>query len=72
MLGLAVFIVLLIISSLAVRATASAFGRRANITPAEQIRTGLFDADQHLSSEFQRAREAMNDASGQTWRNLAG
>ncbi|GAA1508653.1 hypothetical protein [Nocardioides humi] len=39
---------------------------------AEQVRRELIAADRRLAGEYQRARRAMNDAAGQSWRNLAG
>jgi hypothetical protein len=41
-------------------------------TPSESVRTELLIADQRIASEFHRACHAMNDAAGQSWRNLAG
>jgi hypothetical protein len=32
----------------------------------------LFIADQQVAREFHQACRAMNDAAGQSWRNLAG
>lgn len=38
----------------------------------DRVRDELFVADQEIESEFHQARRAMNDAAGQSWRNLAG
>lgn len=38
----------------------------------ESIRAELLIADQRLNAEYRHARRAMNDAAGQSWRNLAG
>lgn len=45
---------------------------RAEQRRAVQIRRDLHVADLRVQSEFQRARRAMNEAAGQSWRNLAG
>lgn len=45
---------------------------RAEQRKADEIRRDLHVADLRVQSEFQRARRAMNDAAGQSWRNLAG
>ena len=45
---------------------------RAEQRKAAQLRRDLRLADLRVQSEFHRARRAMNDASGQSWRNLAG
>lgn len=45
---------------------------RAEQRKAAQLRRGLHVADLHVQSDFRRARRAMNDAAGQSWRNLAG
>ena len=37
-----------------------------------ELRRNLHVADLHVQSDFRRARRAMNDAAGQSWRNLAG
>ena len=36
------------------------------------LRTDLLIADHRIDHEFHRARRAMNDAAGQSWRNLTG
>lgn len=38
----------------------------------ESIRAELRLADQRLDAEYRQARRAMNDAVGQSWRNLTG
>lgn len=38
----------------------------------EAILAELHSADQRLDTEYRQARRAMNDAAGQSWRNLAG
>lgn len=37
-----------------------------------QLKTELLIADHRISHDFHQARRAMNDAAGQSWRNLAG
>lgn len=37
-----------------------------------ELRGRLHEADAQVSAEHRRARRAMNDAAGQSWRNLAG
>ncbi|MDV6310740.1 hypothetical protein R3Q15_02295 [Gordonia amicalis] len=36
----------------------------------EQLQRTLRDADQKVEDEFRLARRAMNEAAGQSWRNL--
>ncbi|GAB6987870.1 hypothetical protein JCM10369A_43990 [Nocardioides pyridinolyticus] len=36
------------------------------------VRRDLAIADQRVEREWRHARRAMNDAAGQSWRNLAG
>ena len=38
----------------------------------ESIHAELLLADQRVDYEYHHARRAMNDAAGQSWRNLAG
>lgn len=38
----------------------------------DALKTDLLIADQRINHEFHQARRAMNDATGQSWRNLAG
>lgn len=45
---------------------------RGDQRKAAQVRRDLHVADLHVQSDFQRARRAMNDAAGQSWRNLTG
>ena len=45
---------------------------RAQRRSEDLLRQQLHVADQRVQSEFHRARRAMNDAAGQSWRNLAG
>ena len=45
---------------------------RAEQRKAAQLRRDLHMADLRVQSEFHRARREMNDAAGQSWRNLAG
>lgn len=45
---------------------------QASRTPPESVDTEFLLADCGITSEFNRARHAMNDAAGQSWRNLAG
>lgn len=37
-----------------------------------RLRRELLQADQRIAREFGQARRSMNDAAGQSWRNLAG
>ncbi|OBK19138.1 hypothetical protein [Mycobacterium sp. 1245852.3] len=37
-----------------------------------QLKTELTIADHRINHDFHHARRAMNDAAGQSWRNLAG
>lgn len=46
--------------------------KRSEQRKADQLRRDLHVADLRVQSDFNRARRAMNDASGQSWRNLAG
>lgn len=43
----------------------------ANRSLAE-LKTELVIADHRINHDFHQARRAMNDAAGQSWRNLAG
>lgn len=43
---------------------------RRSVTDA--VRAELLSADQRVDTEYHQARRAMNDAAGQSWRNLAG
>lgn len=45
---------------------------RADRRRAIQLRRDLHLADLRVQSKFHQARRAMNDAAGQSWRNLAG
>lgn len=36
------------------------------------LKTDLLIADHRIHHEFHQARRAMNDAAGQSWRNLTG
>lgn len=38
----------------------------------DDIRSELHYADQQVAQDHRQARRAMNDAAGQSWRNLAG
>lgn len=38
----------------------------------ERLLDELYQTDRAIETEFRRARQAMNDATGQSWRNLAG
>lgn len=44
---------------------------RAQRSP-DSIRAELLIANQRLDAEYRQARRAMNDAAGQSWRNLTG
>ncbi|OUZ08151.1 hypothetical protein BHE97_14555 [Aeromicrobium sp. PE09-221] len=46
--------------------------KRTEQRRADQLRRDLRVADLRVQSDFHRARRAMNDAAGQSWRNLAG
>jgi hypothetical protein len=68
---LLVFLVLLVVCSLVAHAL-GLFRVRPHRSAADTIRSDLFVADQKVAAEHLRARRAMNDAAGQSWRNLAG
>lgn len=73
MIELFVFLGILAICSLVARiAGMLRFVGRKRRSPNGRLRQDLFIADQRIGSEFQRARRDMNDAAGQSWRNLAG
>ena len=38
----------------------------------DDVRAALLESDARLQAEHLQARRAMNDAAGQSWRNLAG
>lgn len=38
----------------------------------DAVRAALLESDSRIQAEHLRARRAMNDAAGQSWRNLAG
>lgn len=38
----------------------------------DAVRAALLEGDGRIEGEHLRARRAMNDAAGQSWRNLAG
>lgn len=64
---------LLLLGGLGAAATAVRCERqRAEQNKATEVRRNLHMADLQVQSEFHRARRAMNDAAGQSWRNLAG
>jgi hypothetical protein len=68
---LLVFLVLLVVCSLVAHAL-GLFRVRPHRSAADTIRSDLFVADQKVAAEHLRARRAMNEAAGQSWRNLAG
>lgn len=70
MIGLLVFLMLLVVCSLV--AHALGLFRVRPRRSADTIRSDLFVADQKVAAEHLRARRAMNEAAGQSWRNLAG
>lgn len=47
-------------------------GREPNAAAVDRLKTDLLLADHRIDREFHRARRAMNDATGQSWRNLTG
>lgn len=64
---------LLLISGLGAGAIAIREERiRASRRKATRLRRNLHVADLRVQSEFHQARRAMNEAAGQSWRNLAG
>lgn len=66
-------LMLLIIGGLGAAGVAARCERtRAEQRKAAQLRQDLHVADLNVQSDFHRARRAMNDAAGQSWRNLAG
>lgn len=59
--------------ALGVVATGALAARRQRHRDAEEkLRRELLRTDRRLTSEYHRARREMNDAAGQSWRNLAG
>jgi hypothetical protein len=70
--GVVLLLVLLAACLLAARLDSASQAARSRRSPSETVRTALFVADRRVEAEFQRARRAMNDAAGQSWRNLAG
>ena len=38
----------------------------------DAVRAALLESDSRVQADHLRARRAMNDAAGQSWRNLAG
>jgi len=38
----------------------------------DAVRSALLESDSRIEADHLRARRAMNDAAGQSWRNLAG
>lgn len=38
----------------------------------DDVRAALFEGDARVQADYLQARRAMNDAAGQSWRNLAG
>ncbi|WP_454163011.1 hypothetical protein [Gordonia iterans] len=69
MIDLFVFLIVLAVCSLVAHVT-GLFRARPRQSAADKVRTELFVADQRISSEYHRARSAMNKAAGQDWRNL--
>lgn len=64
---------LLLLGGLGAAATAARHERsRAQQRRETELRRNLHVADLQVQSDFHRARRAMNDAAGQSWRNLAG
>lgn len=64
---------LLLLSGLGAAGVAARRERsRTGQRKAADLRRDLHVADLHVQSDFRRARRAMNDAAGQSWRNLAG
>lgn len=65
MIGLMCLVGLLTVAGFVIRAIIRA-------EAAEQIRREALAADREVQAEFRVAKRSMNDAAGQSWRNLAG
>lgn len=72
MTGVVVLVVLMAECLLVARLVSASRMARTRSSRRETVRTELRTADRRVETEFQRARRAMNDAAGQSWRNLAG
>jgi type II secretory pathway pseudopilin PulG len=62
--GVVVFIVLLLVAS------ALASGAIRSAAKNAELQTRHRQAEQRIDGEFSRTKRAMNDAAGQSWRNL--
>lgn len=47
-------------------------GRAGERSRRDRLRRELIEADRKVAREHGTAKRAMNDAAGQSWRNLAG
>lgn len=66
-------IVVLLVAGLGIVALIVRRGHSRSQDTAEiQLRGTLHQADLRIQCEHQQARRAMNDAAGQSWRNLTG
>lgn len=68
--GVIVFVALLILAGLAGWVAASPSPEKR--LDEDAVRAALLESDSRVQAEHLRARRAMNDAAGQSWRNLAG
>ena len=67
-----VILAVLLTVALAIGLWLDASKSRSRQRSAEQLRHELLAADRRLETELHQARRAMNDAAGQSWRNLTG
>ncbi len=68
--GVIVFVALLIVAG--VIGWAAASPSPETLLDEDAVRAALLESDSRVQAEHLRARRAMNDAAGQSWRNLAG
>lgn len=62
----------LVLLSAAGSALWTAHRERRRQSAEERLRRDLYEADLKVGRAFRQARQDMNDAAGQSWRNLAG
>lgn len=67
MTGLLILLAILALLAVALLGLCFLFGE----DPQEQVRREQARAEAHIDAEHQAARRAMNDAAGQSWRDLA-
>jgi len=64
-----VALVVLVVVGVAIALLVSTSSERRDQTRAEQLRSQVRQTDAAIARDHQRARRAMNDAAGQSWRN---